>query len=108
MHDYIHSIFLSDLNATIRRLDLLCNILAPIAVGQFMSFASMQISTIVIAAWNVVSCVVEFSLLLRVYHQVPILAKKKRANTSENEDTSKGREAALRCYLICKYRGKKI
>ena len=64
------------MNATVRRIDLTVNILAPVLVGQIMTFASMTVAGIFIASWNLVSLVVEYNLLLRVYQKVPRLAIK--------------------------------
>ncbi|XP_077978181.1 solute carrier family 40 member 1-like [Glandiceps talaboti] len=68
---------LANLNATIRRIDLVINIVAPIVVGQIMTFASMFAGTVFIASWNLVSGFVEYYLLLMVYKRVPALAVKK-------------------------------
>lgn len=67
------------MNASVRRIDLTVNILAPIIVGQIMTFASMVAAGIFIAAWNLVSMFVEYLLLLNVYWRVPALAEKKQS-----------------------------
>ena len=41
-----------------------------------MNFASMTIAALYIAGWNIVSVVVEYYLLLKVYKNVPALAMK--------------------------------
>ena len=64
------------MNANVRRIDLTVNILAPILVGQIMTFASMTVAGIFIAAWNLASLILEYALLLRVYKKVPRLAVK--------------------------------
>ncbi|XP_070565077.1 ferroportin-like isoform X3 [Ptychodera flava] len=77
---------LKDLNAVLRRIDLVVNIIAPIVVGQIMTFASMLAGTIFIASWNIVSGFVEYYLLLTVYKKVPALAVKEDKTLSESED----------------------
>ncbi|XP_033640075.1 solute carrier family 40 member 1-like [Asterias rubens] len=74
---------LAVMNANVRRIDLTVNILAPILVGQIMTFASMTVAGIFIAAWNLASLILEYALLLRVYKKVPRLAVK--FASSENE-----------------------
>ncbi|XP_022087124.1 solute carrier family 40 member 1-like [Acanthaster planci] len=82
---------LAEMNATVRRIDLTVNILAPILVGQIMTFASMTVAGIFIAAWNLGSLMLEYYLLVRVYRRVPRLAIKFRKNKTE---TAKEPESA--------------
>ena len=58
-----------------RRIDLIVNIVAPIAVGAILS-VSLLIGGIFIAAWNAVSMAVEYWNLYRVYTNLPELAIK--------------------------------
>ncbi|XP_077978601.1 ferroportin-like isoform X2 [Glandiceps talaboti] len=74
---------LANINATIRRIDLVINIVAPIVVGQIMTFASMFAGTVFIASWNLVSGFVEYYLLLVVYNRVPALAVKQNKTCSD-------------------------
>ncbi|XP_063804748.1 solute carrier family 40 member 1 isoform X2 [Pseudophryne corroboree] len=67
---------LADMNATVRRIDQLTNILAPMAVGQIMTFGSAVIGCGFIAGWNLVSMFVEYLLLWKVYQKTPALAMK--------------------------------
>ncbi|XP_053571262.1 solute carrier family 40 protein member 1-like [Bombina bombina] len=67
---------LADMNATVRRIDQLTNILAPMAVGQIMTFGSPVIGCGFIAGWNLVSMGVEYLLLWKVYQKIPVLAMK--------------------------------
>eukprot|EP00794_Sanderia_malayensis_P003608 gene3608-4118_t len=67
---------LAELNARMRRIDLSCAILAPIAVGLIMTLVSNLAGIIFICAWNVLSFFAEYNLLLRVYRAVPRLAVK--------------------------------
>ncbi|XP_037836253.1 solute carrier family 40 member 1 [Kryptolebias marmoratus] len=64
------------MNATMRRIDQVTNILAPLAVGQVMTLASNVVGCGFILAWNLVSLIVEFFFLSRVYRIVPALSVK--------------------------------
>lgn len=76
---------LADMNATIRRIDQLTNILAPMAVGQIMTFGSPVIGCGFISAWNLVSMCVEYFLLWKVYQKTPALAMKAAFKVEEAE-----------------------
>ncbi|XP_027627372.1 solute carrier family 40 member 1 isoform X2 [Tupaia chinensis] len=76
---------LADMNATIRRIDQLTNILAPMAVGQIMTFGSPVIGCGFISAWNLVSMCVEYFLLWKVYQKTPALAVKTALKVEESE-----------------------
>ncbi|XP_072179772.1 ferroportin-like [Diadema setosum] len=75
---------LVNLNANMRRIDLLVNIVAPIAVGAIMS-ASMLVGGIFIAAWNAGSMAIEYWNLHRVYRNVPELAMKGGVKYTDEE-----------------------
>uniref|UniRef100_A0A3B3CLF3 Solute carrier family 40 member n=1 Tax=Oryzias melastigma TaxID=30732 RepID=A0A3B3CLF3_ORYME len=64
------------MNATMRRIDQVTNILAPLAVGQVMTLASNVVGCGFILAWNLISLIVEFFFLSRVYRIVPALSVK--------------------------------
>lgn len=66
----------TDMNATVRIIDQLTNILAPMLVGQIMSFGSHFIGCGFIAGWNLCSMCVEYTLLWKVYQKTPALAIK--------------------------------
>lgn len=74
-----------DMNATIRRIDQLTNILAPMAVGQIMTFGSPVIGCGFISGWNLVSMCVEYFLLWKVYQKTPALAVKAALKVEETE-----------------------
>lgn len=59
-----------------RRIDQVTNILAPLAVGQVMTLASNVVGCGFILGWNLVSLIVEFIFLSRVYRIVPALSVK--------------------------------
>ncbi|XP_072837474.2 ferroportin [Pogona vitticeps] len=76
---------LADMNATIRRIDQLTNILAPMAVGQIMTFGSPVIGCGFISGWNLISMCVEYALLWKVYQKTPALAHKMNSKVEESE-----------------------
>lgn len=59
-----------------RTINLTTSILAPIVVGQIITYGSPEAGAIFIAAWNIVSAVIEYSLLLHIYKIVPELGTK--------------------------------
>lgn len=76
---------LADMNATVRRIDQISNILAPMAVGQVMTFGSTVIGCGFIASWNLFSMFIEYCLLKKVYHKTPALAIKAGQKVEEQE-----------------------
>uniref|UniRef100_A0A8D2DCJ3 Solute carrier family 40 member n=1 Tax=Sciurus vulgaris TaxID=55149 RepID=A0A8D2DCJ3_SCIVU len=72
---------LAGMNAAVRRLDQIINIFAPLSVGQVMTWASHVIGCGFILGWNLVSLLVEFLFLSRVYQLVPQLAVKPHQQT---------------------------
>ncbi|XP_033842662.1 solute carrier family 40 member 1 [Periophthalmus magnuspinnatus] len=86
---------LADMNATVRIIDQLTNILAPMLVGQVMAFGSHFIGCGFISGWNLVSMCVEYALLWKVYQKTPALATKagqKNPQQQELKDLSPVRE----------------
>lgn len=84
---------LAQINANIRRINLISGIVGPLFAGIVMSvfnkpnsFKGSIISAICFAAWNFVSCFVEYFLLRSIYNDVPQLKKfvKKLENRSSN------------------------
>ncbi|KAM3861754.1 solute carrier family 40 member 1 [Diretmus argenteus] len=67
---------LADMNATVRIIDQLTNILAPMLVGQIMSFGSHFVGCGFISGWNLCSMCLEYALLWKVYQKTPALAVK--------------------------------
>uniref|UniRef100_A0A8C3PC97 Solute carrier family 40 member n=1 Tax=Chrysemys picta bellii TaxID=8478 RepID=A0A8C3PC97_CHRPI len=76
---------LAGMNAAIRRMDQVINIFAPLSVGQVMTWASNVIGCGFILGWNLISLLVEFIFLSRVYQLVPPLAVKSQQNAGEYE-----------------------
>ena len=60
-----------------RRIDLSCKLLAPVAVGFMMTLVSVLSSAVLIAVWNVTSVGIEYWLLHYVYMARPILQHRK-------------------------------
>lgn len=69
--------FLTRINAVMRRIDLSCKLLAPVAVGILMSSVSVLASAVLITVWNVASVGFEYWLLHHVYMAMPVLHHKK-------------------------------
>ncbi len=66
-----------------RRIDLCCKLLAPALTGVILHYDGPFTTTIIVAAWNIVSFFGELGLLLIVYKLVPSLATKKLRKPSE-------------------------
>uniref|UniRef100_A0A665W7P4 Solute carrier family 40 member n=1 Tax=Echeneis naucrates TaxID=173247 RepID=A0A665W7P4_ECHNA len=76
---------LADMNATVRIIDQLTNILAPMLVGQIMAFGSHFIGCGFIAGWNLCSMCLEYALLWKVYQKTPALAMKAGQKEQQQE-----------------------
>uniref|UniRef100_A0A8C4YI76 Solute carrier family 40 member n=1 Tax=Gopherus evgoodei TaxID=1825980 RepID=A0A8C4YI76_9SAUR len=79
---------LAGMNAAIRRMDQVINIFAPLSVGQVMTWASNVIGCGFILGWNLISLLVEFIFLSRVYQLVPSLAVKSQQNAPTEQKSS--------------------
>lgn len=91
---------LSDLNSTLRRIDLFTKLLAPMAVGQLITLVSMTFGCAFVAGWNVISMFVEYIMLKIVYDNTPALAVKRsqvveQPRMTSTDDESVGEEAPL-------------
>ncbi|XP_078260222.1 solute carrier family 40 member 1 [Rhinoraja longicauda] len=76
---------LADMNATVRRIDQVSNILAPMAVGQIMTFGSAVVGCGFISGWNLFSMCFEYYLLWKIYQRTPALAIKASQKIDEQE-----------------------
>ncbi|XP_068184820.1 solute carrier family 40 member 1 [Antennarius striatus] len=76
---------LADMNATVRIIDQLTNILAPMLVGQIMAFGSHFIGCGFISGWNLCSMCLEYLLLWKVYQKTPALATKAGQKEQQQE-----------------------
>ncbi|XP_059113026.1 LOW QUALITY PROTEIN: solute carrier family 40 protein member 1-like [Peromyscus eremicus] len=73
---------LAGMNAAVGRLDQVISIFAPLSVGQVMMWASHVTGCGFILGWNLVSLLVGFLFLSRVYQLVPQLAVKPQRHTA--------------------------
>lgn len=73
------------MNATVRIIDQLTNILAPMLVGQIMAFGSHFIGCGFISGWNLCSMCLEYALLWKVYQKTPALAIKGGQKVQDQE-----------------------
>lgn len=80
---------LASTNAILRRIDLCCKILAPILVGQIMTFISKLAGVIFLVGWNVLSVFLEYYLLWNVFQSVTALSQKV-LSTRQDEDSENG------------------
>jgi len=64
------------MNSACRSIDLTTNVVAPVAVGQMLYFLSQIITAAILAAWNVVSFMIEILLLWEIYQENPNLSIK--------------------------------
>ena len=79
---------LAKLNSIFRTIDLVCLNLAPVLAGLLFSYTSYAVTAIVIAAWNLVSVVAEYLLLVAIYKQFPSLAHKKVEPDADDSGSS--------------------
>ena len=99
-----------------RRIDLLCKLLAPAIAGIFLQHAGAFSTTIIVAGWNVVSFFGELFLIWLVYRMIPTLAIKKIRKQSTidmtglieeeeeevEEEEEEGSEVSV-CVCVCVY-----
>jgi iron-regulated transporter 1 len=65
---------LQNLNSVLRRIDLLCKLVAPVFISFVFSY-STKVAIMVVMVVSSVSSLVEYFAIARVYHAVPTLAK---------------------------------
>ncbi|KAG7383675.1 hypothetical protein PHYPSEUDO_003479 [Phytophthora pseudosyringae] len=87
---------LAKLNTTMRRIDLSCNILGPMAFGFIVDFAGSDATTramvgaAVVGLWNLISTPLEYYMTHDIYRLVPELAvRTSHEDDDEEEDTAK-------------------
>ena len=68
---------LATMNAVFRTIDLTALVLSPSFAGLIFDFASAEVTAAVIGIWNLVSVVVEYTMLIIIYKKFPELAKDK-------------------------------
>lgn len=90
---------LARMNSVLRTVDLSTEVMAPVMVGAVMTSFGLMVGGIVIAAWNVCSLVVEYSLLHHLFYSNPHLQKSKgevnveAGNGEENIGTARGKSS---------------
>ncbi|XP_041057052.1 solute carrier family 40 member 1 isoform X1 [Carcharodon carcharias] len=88
---------LADMNATVRRIDQVTNILAPMAVGQIMTFGSPVIGCGFISGWNLCSMCLEYYLLRKIYQRTPALAIKAGQKVADQEMKPLNKQKDIEC-----------
>ena len=84
-----------DTNSILRRIDLCCKILAPIVVGQIMTYISKVAGVLFLAGWNVVSVFGEYYLLWKVFQAVSALSHKVFDTTRHDHNEEDGSSVDL-------------
>ena len=90
---------LAKVNANMRTIDLLCNLAAPLLAGQLIFFTSHLTTAIIVGVWNIVSAVVEISLLRLIYKRHQGLSVEKKKTTENKKRGIRGTWAAWVAYL---------
>ena len=81
-----HAMFLFlELSATLRRIDLVTNLAAPILTGLVITYGSPVIGAVFLGAWNLVFMFIEYGILYQIYLRVPQLAVKEEINKTGNK-----------------------
>jgi len=79
---------LASMNSVFRTIDLTCMVIAPLGAGLVFDWASTSVAAASIAAWNLISLILELRLLLNIYRQFPQLAEPRRNSQSDAEMVS--------------------
>ena len=62
---------LAKMNSVFRTIDLLCLLISPSLAGLIFDYLSNAWAAIFIAIWNILSVIVEYFLLLKIYQEYP-------------------------------------
>lgn len=83
---------LTNMNSTIRRIDLICKLFAPVVTGFIISFVSLTASALTIALWNILSVCLQYWLLVSVYNGIPALKEisERKLSRSSVRETDEG------------------
>lgn len=84
-----------DTNATLRRIDLISGVLAPVLTGGVMAFTSRWISAVLIVAWNLVSLVLELYLYTSVYSSAEDILSNKISVKDKDKSKDKKKEICV-------------
>jgi len=71
-----------ELNSTMRRIDLVCKLLAPVGIGLLDGY-STKIAIWVVFAQNAISVALEYLAIAQVYTAIPDLAKSQQSGATE-------------------------
>jgi iron-regulated transporter 1 len=74
----------SRLNANMRRIDLICSIVAPLAVGVLSTVSNAAAASLAISLWSFISLFIEFYLNGWVYTNIPALHHKPNTGSDDN------------------------
>lgn len=87
----------SRINSQLRRVDLTCSILAPLAVGVLSSTIGSAITCMIIAGWSLVSTGIEWYLSNWFYHRVASLQGANRILVSKKPAFPASKETETNC-----------
>ncbi|XP_022949805.1 solute carrier family 40 member 1-like isoform X1 [Cucurbita moschata] len=73
---------LTNINSTMRRIDLVCKLFSPVISGFIISFVSLKASAVTLAVWNIVSVWFEYWLFTSVYDGIPALEESSHRRVS--------------------------
>ena len=73
---------LATMNAVFRTIDLTALVLSPSFAGLIFDFASAEVTAAVIGIWNLLSVVVEYTMLILIYKKFPELSHDKKIDHS--------------------------
>ena len=80
---------MAKINAVFQTIDLISMSLGPLSAGLIFGLVSSSAAAYFIAAWNVVSVIIEYWLLKRIYNEFPMLSIKKIFEKGNKQERSK-------------------
>lgn len=90
------------MNSQMRRIDLLCKLFGPLGIALLDGF-STKVAILVNLGMNVLSIVVEYFAIARVYHEVPALqASKTTPQSPSSQQSTEGSTLGHRWRQVCK------
>ncbi|KAJ5745957.1 hypothetical protein N7520_011139 [Penicillium odoratum] len=89
----------TDLNASMRRIDLFCKLVAPVFISLVDSF-STRVAIWTVLGLNTLSVLIEYIAIAQVYRSVPAL---KKATSPRQRDTDESSQAHRSCQTIRSY-----
>ena len=100
--------YIARANAVLRRIDLSCKLLAPMAAGFVMTFAGPKTGALTIALWNIFSTIPELHLLQRMYNAYPVLHTRPSAAAGEAKAAKKSLAARMAEPATVLYQGWRV